>query len=148
SGAPERVQSLFEDKLGRIWITAATGFGRMEKDRFVPTPRFPEGNGVVIVEDPSGNLWIAVQSIGLIRLSPHGEIRQIPRTRIGGSGDVLSMAADSRGGIWLGFYPSGLTYFKDGRVSASYSAAEGLGKGMVKDLRLGRGSELWASTEG
>ena len=58
------------------------------------------------------------------------------------------MAADPRGGIWIGFFPGGLKYFKDGKVRNSYSASEGLGKGQVKDIRIWPDGTLLASTEG
>ena len=38
-------------------------------------------------------------------------------------------------------------YFKDGEVRAWYSAADGLGKGNVSDLRLDRDGFLWAATD-
>jgi signal transduction histidine kinase len=53
-----------------------------------------------------------------------------------------------RGGLWLGFFHGGLAYFKDGRISASYAAAEGLGKGEVNDLLLDPDGTLWAATDG
>ncbi len=41
----------------------------------------------------------------------------------------------------------GVLYFKDGQVRASYSPAEGLGKGHVPGLRLDGDGALWAATE-
>ena len=38
-------------------------------------------------------------------------------------------------------------YFKDGKVRASYTAADGLGKGHVPGLRLDRDGAVWAGTE-
>jgi signal transduction histidine kinase len=38
-------------------------------------------------------------------------------------------------------------YFKDGKVQASYTAADGLGKGHVPGLRLDRDGAVWAGTE-
>jgi PAS domain S-box-containing protein len=38
-------------------------------------------------------------------------------------------------------------YFKDGQVRASYTAADGLGKGHVPGLQLDRDGALWAATE-
>ena len=39
-------------------------------------------------------------------------------------------------------------YFKDGQVRASYTVAEGLGKGHVPGLRIDREGAVWAGTEG
>ena len=41
----------------------------------------------------------------------------------------------------------GVSYFKDGQVRASYTAADGLGKGHVAGLQLDRDGALWAATE-
>ena len=40
-----------------------------------------------------------------------------------------------------------MSYFKDGQVRASYTAADGLGKGHVAGLQLDRDGALWAATE-
>src|SRR5207253_7843147 len=42
----------------------------------------------------------------------------------------------------------GVTYFRDGKVQASYGVASGLGEGRVNDLQLGQDGALWAATEG
>src|SRR5262249_31167845 len=52
------------------------------------------------------------------------------------------------GGLWLGFPQGGMSYFKDGQVRASYTAADGLGRGWVNDLLLDPGGVLWAATDG
>jgi signal transduction histidine kinase len=41
-----------------------------------------------------------------------------------------------------------VAYFKDAHVRASYGAADGLGRGLVSDLRIDRDGTLWAATEG
>ena len=53
-----------------------------------------------------------------------------------------------QGGVWLSFWhDGGVLYFKDGQVRASYTAADGLGKGPVPGLQLDRDGALWAATE-
>ena len=53
-----------------------------------------------------------------------------------------------QGGVWLSFWnDGGVLYFKDGKVRASYTAADGLGKGHVPGLRLDRDGAVWAGTE-
>ena len=47
------------------------------------------------------------------------------------------------GGVWLAFWlDGGVSYFKDGQFRASYTAADGLGKGTVPDLQLDRDGAL------
>src|SRR5262249_5746001 len=45
-------------------------------------------------------------------------------------------------------WDGGVTHFKDGRVLAAYSAADGLGAGRVTHLRTGGPGTVWAATEG
>ncbi len=61
----------------------------------------------------------------------------------------LALTADLLdGGIWLGFAQKGVAYNKDGQIRASYSTAEGLGKGNVRHFHLDREGALWLSTDG
>ena len=54
-----------------------------------------------------------------------------------------------QGGLWLAFWiDGGVLYFKDGQVRASYTAADGLGKGHVAGLRLDRDGAVWAANRG
>ena len=149
TGLPDRgVGSIFEDSGGRIWVTTNHAVGYLENDRFVAIRGAPGGAVQSIVEDATGNLWIANQNAGLLRISPSHEVDQIPWARLGNQGPALALASDrSGGGLWLGFYEGGVAYWKGDRVRASYSAADGLGKGMVKQLWLDRDSTLWAATE-
>ena len=102
-----------------------------------------------IAEDSAGNLWISDQDHGLFHLLGGSVVEQIPWA----SWDVrtmpLSLLADPvQGGLWLGFFQGGVAYFKDGQIRASYTAADGLGKGHVSDLQLDPDGTLWAATEG
>ena len=53
-----------------------------------------------------------------------------------------------QGGVWLAFWiGGGVLYFEDGKVRASYTPADGLGKGPVAALQLDRDGALWAATQ-
>jgi len=99
-------------------------------------------------EDAAGNLWIANQERGLVRLSPDESVQQTPWTQMGRQDYAASLAADpTRGGLWIGFHTGGIAYFANGQVRAWYTAANGLGEGRVNGLLAERGA-LWAATEG
>ncbi|SEF80019.1 PAS domain S-box-containing protein [Bryocella elongata] len=141
--------SLFQDKHGRIWVATTYKFGYLENGRFEPLSEIPGGVVHSIAEDPTGNLWIANQALGLISLSPQHQVQQIPWSGLGHKDPAGVLASDpSRGGLWLGFYQGGLAYLADGKVQASYSSTNGLGEGIVNDLRFDRDGTLWAATEG
>src|SRR5262249_24817083 len=54
----------------------------------------------------------------------------------------------AKGGLWLGFAQSGVAYFKDHQVRASYERTDGLGEGFVSALKLDADGTLWAATQG
>ncbi len=108
----------------------------------------PGGPVYSIVEDPSGNLWIANKNNGLIHLLRDGQVQQTPWAGLGHKDYALALAVDPlQPALWLGFYEGGIVYLADGRVRA-YSAAGGLGEGRVNDLRFASDGTLWVATEG
>ena len=149
SGLPdEGVGSLFQDSRGRIWVSTLTGIGYLEADRFVPTSA-PGGFVGSLTGDASGNLWIANRDLGLLRLSSHNELQQIPWAALGRKDFAIVLAPDPlHGGLWLGFSQGGVAWFRDGQVKSSYSAADGLGEGRVNQLRFDGEGALWIASEG
>ncbi|HXB72736.1 MAG TPA: two-component regulator propeller domain-containing protein [Candidatus Acidoferrales bacterium] len=148
SGLPDRgVGSLYEDEHHRMWLSTLGGFGYLENDRFVPIKGVPGGRVHSVAGDAEGNIWIAHQDLGLFRLS-QAEVRQIPWAAFGHQDFAGDLAVDRlHNGLWLGFFKGGVTYYADGQVRASYTAADGLGEGRVNSLRLDSDGALWAATE-
>ena len=65
-----------------------------------------------------------------------------------GRSQQAKIVASDRGGVWLAFWTDGgVLYFKDGMVRASFTTANGLGKGHVPGIRLDQNGALWAATE-
>ena len=149
SGLPdEGVGSLFQDSRGRIWVSTLTAIGYLENDRFIPTAA-PGGLVESLIEDTSGNLWIANRDLGLLRLSQDNVFAPIPWATFGRKDPALVLAPDPlHGGLWLGFSRGGVLWFRDGQVRSSYSATDGLGKGAVNQLRFDTEGALWIATEG
>jgi signal transduction histidine kinase len=150
SGSPDPgVGSLFRDARGQIWVSTTGGFGYLKNDRIVSIRGVPGGVVHSIAQDAGGNLWVAHQDLGLFRLSPEGDVQQTPLTSLGRKDFVSALAADlPKGGLWLGFRGSGVAYFADGQIRASYAVTDGLGEGRVNDLKTERDGTLWAATEG
>jgi len=144
----EGVGSLFQDSRGRIWVSTLTAIGYLENDRFIPAAA-PGGVVESLTEDTSGNLWIANRNLGLLRLSWHNELQQIPWAAFGRKDFAVIVAPDPlHGGVWLGFSQGGVAWFRDGHVQSSYSAADGLGEGRVNQLRFDGQGALWIASEG
>ena len=140
---------LFQDSRGQIWISTSAGFGHLENTRFIPVRGIPGGVVRAIAEDTSGNLWIANQSEGLIRLRDGNVVQQIPWTKLGHQDFATALGADpSHGGLWVGFYNGGVVYFAGGQVRAAYTVANGLGEGFVGRFRFDPNGTVWAATQG
>ena len=99
--------------------------------------------------DSAEDIWIGHQDQGLLRLRGGNVEEQIPWSKFGVKDFESAMLADpSTGGLWLAFWKGGIAHFKDGQITKSYTAAHGLGAGMIGDLSFDRDGALWAATEG
>ena len=141
--------SLFQDDQGRIWISTLRGLGYLENGRFNPIKGAPFGHVPSITQDTASNLWLVDETVGLVRMSPKSDIRQIPWADLGHSDHGTALAADHKpGGLWIGFVMGGISYLTDGQVRASYGVADGLGRGRVSDFLFDHNGTLWISTDG
>jgi signal transduction histidine kinase/ligand-binding sensor domain-containing protein len=140
---------MLQDSRGRVWIMTLREFGYIENNRFTPVRAVPSWVVLSVAEDNARNLWIANQELGLFRLSPIGEIQQIPWAGLGHKDHASVLAANPlRGGLWLGFFQGGVAYFSDGGIRAAYGPADGLGEGKINSLRVDEDGTLWTATDG
>ena len=143
------VGTVFPDDRGRVWIATSTGFGYLERDRFIARRDVPTTTVRSIAQDAGGTVWVADQRTGLIGLVPSGGVRQIAWTALGRTDFATALIADpARGGLWLGFWDGGIGRFENGQIRETYSAANGLGGGRITNLRLATDGSLWVSTAG
>lgn len=146
-GLPDsRVQSLYQDSGGRLWVSTAGGLAYFATDRFVAVSGVPGKEVYSITGDAAGTLWLSGNE-GLARLDQGRFIENVPWAALGRRQQAKVIVAD-RGGVWLSFWQDGgVLYFKDGKVEATYTSAQGLGAGHVAGLRLDAEGAVWASTE-
>jgi signal transduction histidine kinase/ligand-binding sensor domain-containing protein len=139
--------SLFQDSAGRTWVSTPFGFGYLKDNRFVSITDV-SGVAAGIAQDVAGNLWIANEHAGLFQVRGESVVQQIPWSKLGRNDPGTAVAADpARGGLWLGFFLSGIAYYSGDRIQASYTTAEGLTGGRVNDLRAAQDGALWIATE-
>jgi PAS domain S-box-containing protein len=111
-----QVSSLFEDHQGDIWVGVDDGLFTYKDGRFrrIPEPdHHPLGLVVGITEDVDGNIWAECKGAQrrLIRIRDF-KVReefsepQVPKAKV--------IAADPKGGIWLGTLTGDLAFFRDG----------------------------------
>jgi PAS domain S-box-containing protein len=149
AGLPDDlIQSLFEDDRKRVWVSTRAGLAWFEHDRFYPVAGIP-GGVHAIAGDRVGNIWIS-EDDHLLQVAGGRVAARFPWATLGRQVPAIPIVSDPvRGGLWLAFRDgSGLAYFADGRISAAYGAADGLGRGMVSDVHLDAGGAVWAATEG
>lgn len=149
SGLPEASEySIFEDHLRQIWVGTQNGVAFLKSDRFVPVDSVPYGIVYGFAEDSAGNVWMSHQE-GLFRLFGERVLDRIRWPTLGREQPANALVHDAaHGGLWLGFRDGGVVYFQDGQLRASYSAADGLGEGMVRAFYIDKDGTLWVSTEG
>jgi PAS domain S-box-containing protein len=117
----ERVTSLFEDHAGRLWVGVDNGLFLYEHGRFTPV-HHPNGGPVGIVlamtEDKDNNVWVAAfrtppgRPTKLICFREGKFVKEISDQRL----DVVSLAADPQGGLWLGLIQGGLARYRNDQV--------------------------------
>ena len=149
SGLPDDfAQSLFQDSQGQIWVFTAHGLAYLKNGRFVAVNGVPSTEVYSITADTAGNLWLSGNK-GLSHMRDGRLVEHFPWAALGRHEQAKAVLFHSeQGGVWLSFWTDGgVLYFKDGQVRASYTAANGLGKGHVPALRLDRDGALWAATE-
>jgi len=127
----QTIYTLAEDREGNLWVGTRGGGLSQLKPSVVEllaihstTPFTPVGS---ICQDSAGVLWAA--------LWPNGEVvgnagqGWKPMPAQGGSTipPALSVAADSQGGVWIGTQYHGLHHWQNGALTATLSAANGLG---------------------
>ena len=140
--------SLFQDDRGRIWVSTARELGFLEDGRFTSISGVP-GPMLSITQETAGDVWAINEPVGLIRISPNNVPKQIGWADLGHTDNATVLVADHKqGGLWIGFYKGGVSYFLDGQTRASYTAANGLGAGRVSDFFFDNEGALWISTEG
>jgi signal transduction histidine kinase/ligand-binding sensor domain-containing protein len=143
------VQSLFEDHRGEIWVFTDRGLARLRGGRFVAVPGLAGEEVNSITGGDADDLWLSGQRY-LWHLRAGRPVERIAWSAFGRHQSASVVLADpQRGGLWLGFWRGGgVSYFHDGRVRRTYTAADGLSTGSVTDLRLGGRGALWVATLG
>ena len=139
--------SLFQDRSGRLFLSTTHEIGYLDGNRFVPVTNTPDGRLLDIAQDSAGDIWMA-DGGKLLHLSGGKLVEQIPWSSLGHKDFAISLGADpSRGGIWLGFFGGGISYFANGNIQETYSSAKGLGAGSVTNLQVEKDGALWAATD-
>jgi signal transduction histidine kinase/ligand-binding sensor domain-containing protein len=138
--------ALYQDSHGRIWVSTLHGLAYFDGDRFVAWNGFSGEEVHYMAGDQTGNLWLSGLQL-LSHLRDGRLVKQIPWSELGRPPNAQFLLPE-KGGVWIGFWAEegALSYFKDGRLLASYTTADGLSRGVIADLQLDRDGALWVSS--
>jgi signal transduction histidine kinase/ligand-binding sensor domain-containing protein len=146
NGLPDQfVQSLYQDNRGRVWAFTKGGLAYYESGRFVAVPGVPSTEVYSITGDDAGNLWLSGQQ-GLSHLREGRLVEHLPWSELESRQQAKVIIPD-HGGLWLAFWDGAVEYFKDNRVTVSFTDTDGLGKGFVASIRLDKDGAVWAATQ-
>jgi signal transduction histidine kinase/ligand-binding sensor domain-containing protein len=141
--------SLLEDSHGRLWFGSPSGFGYVQDGRFVSVGKLPSAYIDSIAEDRQGNIWLAHRTAGVLRVSADLKVEPVKWQSSGNREVWYRLAADPvDGGVWIGSLQGSLIHLVDGEERGSYSTADGLGQGLLSDVRVGADGTAWIATMG
>jgi ligand-binding sensor domain-containing protein/signal transduction histidine kinase len=142
--ARTKIEKLYEDQAGRLWIGTEHGLYRVEGGRIEAVPLAGDTPTVIaIVGDGSGGVWIGARS-GLFHWTAEGLEHYTTRDGLAGD-DVRSLVKDATGALWIGVRSFGLTRWRDG-VFDRFGVAAGLPDGTVFALTVDGDGILWIGT--
>jgi ligand-binding sensor domain-containing protein len=148
NGLPgKRTTSLMEDHAGRLWVGIDGGLAVYEGGRFRDVTR-PDGSplGVVraMAEDTEHNVWASVNGIheGLVRIQDFAVREEVPLSSVPWP---VSLTADPRGGIWLGFPSGNFARYRNGTLER-FAVQPGASPTTVSSLIADADGSVWGAT--
>ncbi len=149
-----RIQTLFADREGALWIGTNAGLVRWVKgkvERFPVTDPLAAASILSLMEDHEGNLWVGTETGGLDVLRDQ-RFHTID-TRDGLTSDrVTTVVEDGTGTLWVGTQQDGLNALRrdEGaagwRVARSLSVSNGLASNVILSLAAAPNGDLWVGT--
>ncbi|MGD1064759.1 MAG: two-component regulator propeller domain-containing protein [Terracidiphilus sp.] len=147
-----RIQAVFVDREGTVWIGANSGLVRWVRgriERFPVTDALATASILAIMEDREGDLWVGTEAGGL-------HILRDQRFRIIGARDGLASDAttavveDKDGALWVGTQGAGLsalTRSSAGQIKATaWTLREGLMSDLILSLAAAPKGDVWVGT--
>lgn len=148
-GAPESINTVYEDHDGSIWITSLSGrLYRLHGSKPVPAA-LPSGMSSMVVRtifrDRSGALWVGTTEGATKITQQQGVARYTMKEGL--INDFVRAFCESRdGSIWIGT-DSGLSRWREGAFQ-NFHTAQGLAYGSIRALLEDRTGDLWVATDG
>ncbi len=156
SGLPSRqCDDLAFDADGTLWVSSGDGgicglrrgaerFECLEDQHGVPLGTGAAGELLVTTD---GQLWVALQNLGLARLDPSSGVLLDDGWVPGSERGNVTLMQDRSGTIWSGSYGHGVHRYIDGRMEPVPSLQElGPSAQIVTSLLQSRDGDIWIGT--
>ena len=148
----ERVQALFADHEGSLWIGTNGGLARVVSGKlqtFPATDPLAHASVLALLEGHEGNLWVGTETDGLFIL--RDQRFRVFNTREGLSSDnTTAVVQDAAGTLWVGTAQDGLDALKESEkgvaLARAFSVANGLASNVILSLAAAPNGDLWMGT--
>jgi ligand-binding sensor domain-containing protein len=142
------VRCVWQDVDGTLWAGTSEGLfvAKPGETTLGPAKESLPGRVVTVIRrDHNGNLWVGIESAGLVRVSGPS-VATLDTSRGLSNDQVLSLLEDREGNLWVGTQDGGVNRLSDARFK-TYSAAEGLAGDIAWPVFGDREGSIWIGTK-
>ena len=141
-----RVRTLLEDARGVLWIGTDEGLWRAQGGPPVRVTTREGGEGAVraLAQDAAGTVWVGTDGAGLFRVDQGTLVSASPELR---AAQVRDIHPDRQGRLWVGTF-GGLALLRDGKVTSTFTTADGLPHDYVRSIHESADGTMWLGTYG
>lgn len=147
-----RVNLLFCDREGAIWIATSGGIARYFNGRMdsrTPREGFSVTRVLSIAEDREGDMWFGTESSGVDILRDRAFTTYGVEDGISDD-HILSVAQDRAGTVWLGTNGGGLDYASPDTIDSNgffaLTTAKGISSNIILSLAAAPNGDVWIGT--